>query len=135
MPGAVKIGIAPVATPSKGVLVVFTDEGLRLGDASRTALGPARDLLARVSRAERFTGKAGSALDIVAPAGLKVSRLVFLGIGKDAPKSRDLIKLGGAAMGRIPGSATEATILADLPAGAMTPRQVADVALGLSLRA
>ncbi len=135
MPGAVKLGFGSLAMPSKGVLVAFTGEGLRLGEATRAALGPARDLFVRASRAEHFTGKSGSTLDIVAPAGLKVSRLILIGIGKDAPKPHDFIKLGGIAMGKVPASATEATIWADLPAGLMTPAQAASVALGSALRA
>ena len=135
MPGPVKLGFTRLAMPPAGVLIVFAGEGLRLGEASRKALGPARDLLTRASRPERFTGKTGSSLDIVAPAGLRVSRLIFIGTGKDELRPQDLVKLGGAAMARIPASATEATMFADLPAGPMTPPQAADLALGAALRA
>ena len=38
---------------------------------TRAILGSAADLVARAAKSERFTGKSGSALDIVAPAGLK----------------------------------------------------------------
>jgi leucyl aminopeptidase len=135
MAGAVKLGFAPFASPAKGVLIVFTGEGVRLGDASRRVLGAAGGLLARVARAEGFTGKNGATLDIVAPAGLKVSRLIVIGTGKDALKPRDFMKLGGIAMGKIPASAADAAIIADLPAGAMKPHEAAAVALGLTLRA
>src|SRR5215216_5744991 len=135
MLGAVKIAFAPFAAPAKGVLVVFTDEQLRLGAASRAALGRAGDLLARAGKAERFAGKMGSSLDFVAPADLKAARLIFIGTGKDEPKSSDFIKLGGIAMGKVPPSASEATILADLPGGAMSPEQASEIALGATLRA
>jgi len=135
MPGAVKLEFGRFAAPAKAVLVVFTDEDVRLGEGTRRVLGPVRDLLARVAAAERFRGKSGSSLEIVAPAGLNVARLLVLGTGKDQPKPRDLVKLGGTAMGRIPSSASEAVILADLPGGPMTPEQAADIALGVSLRA
>jgi leucyl aminopeptidase len=134
MAGAGKLGFSPFAMPSKGVLIVFTDENLRLGAATRGVLGSARDLLVRIARAERFAGKSGATLDIVAPAGLKVARLVAVGIGKGELKSRDVVKLGGVAAGKVPGSAAEATIVADLPAAAMTPEQAADLALGATLR-
>src|SRR5262249_51848506 len=135
VPGAWGLACARQGARAKGVLIVFTAEGLRLGEASRAALGSARDLLTRLGRAERFTGKSGSSLDIVAPAGLKVSRLIFIGTGKDAPKPNEFVKLGGMAKGKIRASATEATILADLPGGPMTPDQAADLALGATLRA
>src|SRR5262245_8138746 len=135
MPGAIKLGFGPLAMPTRGVLVMFAGEGLRMGEATRRALGPARDLLARVSRAERFTGKSGTSLDILAPAGLKISRLICIGLGKEDLKPFNLTKLGGIAMGKIPAAATDATILADLPARPMTPAQAAMIALGVTLRA
>ncbi len=135
MPGAPKLDFAPFATPAKGVLVVFCEEGLKWGGAARKLLEPSGDLVARAAAAERFKGKNGSALDIVAPAGLDVSRLVVVGVGKARDlKARDLVKLGGAAMGKIPPTAAEAVIVADLP-GAMKPEAVADVGLGVRLRA
>ena len=63
-------------------------------------LGSAADLVARAAKAERFTGKSGSALDIVAPAGLKATRLIVIGTGKAADrKPQDFVKLGGIAHG------------------------------------
>src|SRR5262245_60563884 len=130
MPDPVKPSFARLALPSAGVLVVFTGEGLRLGEASRAALGSAGDLLARIGRAERFTGKNGAGLDIVAPHGLKVSRLTFIGTGKEELKPYDFNKLGGLVMSKVPAAAGEVTVFADLPGGPMTPAQAADLALG-----
>jgi leucyl aminopeptidase len=135
MAGAIKLGFARFAQPSHGVLVVFTDAGLALGKASRAVLGEAGGLLERIGRAERFSGKSGAALEILAPTGLEVGRLIFIGIGKDELKSLDLLKLGGTVMGKIPSAAREVAVVADLPSGPMTPEQTADLALGVSLRA
>jgi leucyl aminopeptidase len=132
MSDAPKLGFAPFAAPSKGVLVVFSDEGLKLGPAARKVLGG--DLVRQAAAAERFTGKSGSALDIVLPAGLKASRLVVIGIGKEN-EAKDLTKFGGIAMGKIPGQADAATIFAEFPSGALKPDQAADLALGVRLRA
>ncbi|HLH95774.1 MAG TPA: leucyl aminopeptidase [Xanthobacteraceae bacterium] len=136
MSTAVKIEFASFAAPAKGVLIVFCEEGLKLGAAVRKTLAPTGDLVTRAAEADRFTGKNGSALEIIAPAGLDVQRLTILGIGKARDlKEEDLIKLGGIAMGKIPGAATATTILTDLAGGAMKADQVADLALGLRLRA
>src|SRR4051812_30050958 len=92
----------PFATPGKGVLIVFCEEGLKFGPATRKALGPTGNLVQRAAAADRFTGKNGSALDIVAPTGLSVARLTILGVGKAGRlKPQDLVKLGGAAMGKV----------------------------------
>ena len=94
MPGDLKLKFAPLSTPARGVLIVFCEEGLKLGAATRKALAPTDDLLTRAAEAERFKGKNGATLDIVAPAGLTVSRLVVVGVGKPRDlKANDFIKL------------------------------------------
>ncbi len=118
------------------MLILFCEDGLKLGPASRRVLAPSGDLLQRAAAAERFTGKSGSALDIVAPSGLAVSRLIVMGVGKAAKfRSWDLVKLGGAALGRVSASATQITVFAELAGGAMRPEQAADLAHGARLRA
>jgi leucyl aminopeptidase len=136
MATALKLEFAPFTTSPKGVLVVFCEEGLKFGSATRQALAPTGDLIARAAAADRFKGKNGSALDIVVPAGLDVPRLVVLGVGKGRNlKSQDFVKLGGIAMGRIPAAATTATVIADLAGAAIKPDQAADIAFGIRLRA
>ena len=118
MSGALKLEFAPLATPAKGVLVLFCEDGLKFGSAALRAIKPTGDLVTRAAAADRFKGKNGSALDIVAPLGLEATRLVVVGVGKARDlKTRDFVKLGGAVMGRIPAAAGEVTILVDLPGG------------------
>ena len=115
--------------------MVFCDDGLKFGSATAKALGPAAALVARAAKAERFTGKNGAALELPVPEGLKVDRLVVIGAGKVADlKQQDFIKLGGAAMGRLPARAADATIFAELPGGAMRADRAADLAQGVKLR-
>src|SRR5690348_4768055 len=136
MAGGPKLAFAPFSTPFKGVLVVFCDDGLKIGAASRRTLGRAADLVTRAAAADGFKGKSGATLDLVTPADLKATRLVVVGIGKPSDlKPQDFVKFGGVAMGKVPASASEVTILAELPGGAMRPDQVADLALGARLRA
>ena len=136
MTNALKLGFGPFAAPVRGVLIVFCDNGLKFGSATRKALGSAEDLVTRAAKAERFSGKKNSALELVVPAGLKAARLVVLGIGKTSElKPKDFLKLGGLAMGKLPNSASDATVFAELPSGAMKPEQSADLAQGVRLRA
>ncbi len=136
MSGRLKLEFAPVAAPAKGVLVLFCEDGVKFGSAARRALGPTGDLVGRAAAADRFKGKSGSALDLVAPPGLDLSRLVIVGVGKARDlKAQDFVKLGGIAMGKIPAAASEATLIADLPGGAVKPERAADMALGVQLRA
>jgi leucyl aminopeptidase len=134
MPDTLKIGFTPFSR-LKGVLVMFCAEGLKFGSASQKALLPIGDLFRRAAAADHFTGKSGS-LEILAPSGLNVSRLIVVGTGKERDlKDRDLVKLGGVAMGKIPNAASQATIMAELGSGAMKGDQIANLVLGARLRA
>ena len=136
MSDALKLGFGPFAAPAKGVLIVFCDQGLKFGPATRKVLGSAAALVARAAKAERFTGKSGSALELIVPEGLKVDRLAVIGVGKTtAIEPKDFLKFGGLAMGKWPASAAVGSVFAELPGGAMTPQQAADLAQGMRLRA
>ncbi len=131
-----KLGFGPLKAPSKGVLIVFCDDALKIGDATRKLLGKAAELLPQAAKAEHFTGKSGATLDIVLPADLKVSRLTVIGVGKvDGFKSKDFLKLGGATAGKLPNAGGEAVLVADLPSGPLGPDMAADLAAGARLRA
>ncbi len=130
-----RLEFSPLAAPSRGVFVVFCDDSARYGAATRKALGTALELVGRAATTERFKGKLGAALELVAPAGLRASRLVVIGTGKVRDlKARDFVRLGGVAMGKVPPAAGEVTIHADLGNGPMKPDQVAELALGARLR-
>src|SRR5262249_28474874 len=136
MTGAFKVGFGPLAAPAKGVLVVFCDEGLKFGPATRKAMGSAVDQLVRAAKAERFTGKRNSTLELIVPTGLKAERLMIIGLGTPAElKPKDFLRLGGLAMGKLPASASDATVFAEMPGGAMKAEQAADLAQGVRLRA
>jgi leucyl aminopeptidase len=136
MSDAVKVGFVPFSAISRGILVVFCDDMLKFGDAASKALGAAVDLAARVAAANRFKGKSGTTLDILAPQGLKASRLIVVGVGKlSAIKNDDFLKLGGVIAGKLGAGGEAVTVVADLPDGAMKPGQAAEIAAGVRLRA
>src|SRR5262245_45990509 len=98
MTNRLKLEFQPFSATRKGVLIVFCDEGLKFGSAAREVLEPAGNLIERAAASERFKGKNGSTLDIVAPSGLDVPRLVVIGVGKPKDLTTDSwAKLGGIA--------------------------------------
>ncbi len=140
MSDAFKLWFAPFAAPARigasGVLVVFCDDSLKFGPATAKALGAAAGLVARAAKVERFIGKNATALELIVPEGLKVARLVVIGVGNTAGlEHKDLLKLGGFAMGKLPLAAGEGVVFAELPSGALKAEQAADLALGVVLRA
>ncbi|HWX05413.1 MAG TPA: leucyl aminopeptidase [Bradyrhizobium sp.] len=136
MPDAVKVGFVPLSSAPRGILVIFCDDTLKFGAATRKALGSAANLVSRAAATNQFKGKSGSTLDILAPEGLKVSRLVVVGAGKlSGLKDNDFLKLGGVAAGTLRAGSDAVTIIAELPDGAMKPDSAAAVAAGVRLRA
>src|SRR6266852_8174159 len=136
MSDAVKVGFVPFSTAPRGILVIFCDDALKFGPATDKALGDAAGLVKRAAATNQFKGKSGSTLDILAPEGLKASRLIVVGAGKvSAIKANDFLKLGGAAAGKLGAGTGAVMIIAELPDGAMKPEQAVAVAAGIRLRA
>lgn len=136
MPDAVKVGFVPFSAAPRGILVVFCDETLKVGRAASKALGASAAIVKRASAANRFKGKSAATLDILAPEGLKVDRLIVVGAGKaSALKDSDFLKFGGVLAGKIRGAGGAVTIVAELPSEAMSPDQTALFASGIRLRA
>jgi leucyl aminopeptidase len=59
MPDAVKVGFVPFSIAPRGTVVVFCDDSLKLGPATRKTLGAAANLVARAAATNQFKGKSG----------------------------------------------------------------------------
>jgi leucyl aminopeptidase len=126
--------------PDSGTLVTFAGEDLALSHATRNLLGSAADLVGRAATSARFKGKTSSAMDLLAPAGLKAARLLVAGAhpakkpAAGAPPV-DYMSLGGYVMGKANG-AKDILVMFDLPDWAGDPAgAAADFMAGLKLRA
>jgi leucyl aminopeptidase len=134
MPDAVKVGFVPFSAAARGLLVVFCDDSLKFGAATTKALGDAAATIKKAAATSQFKGKSASTLDLLAPEGLKATRLIVIGTGKAGEiKENDLLKFGGVLAGKIKGDAV--TVMAELSSGALTPAQSASIASGVLLRA
>src|SRR5277367_1055373 len=129
MSDAVKVGFVPLSATPRGILVVFCDDALKLGQAARKTLGNAANLVKRAAATNQFKGKKGSTLDILEPEGIKIQRLIVIGTGKPADlKEKDLLNFGGKLAGKLNSGSEAVTVMAELPDGAMEPGQAAAVA-------
>ncbi|QDW39217.1 leucyl aminopeptidase [Bradyrhizobium sp. KBS0727] len=136
MSDAVKVGFVPFSAASRGVLVVFCDDALKFGPATRKALGSAANTVKRAAAANQFKGKSASTLDIPAPEGIKADRLIVVGTGKPADiKAKDFLKFGGVTVGKLNAASEAVTVIAELPDGAMDADAAAAIASGIRLRA
>ena len=127
--------ISFVKTPRKlaGTVVVFVAEDLKLGKTAAT-LGIG-ELVRKAAATAEFKGKVRTTLDLLAPQGTDLDRLLVVGIGKVADVAQvDWIRLGGAVVAAL-GKAKKATVLFERPDGAPAGAAAADFALGAKLRA
>ena len=129
MTDALTVGFVPFSAPAKTVLAVFCDGELKLGPATRKALGPAADLVKRAAAVSAFKGKNGSTIDLLEPEGIKIQRLIVIGTGKPSDlKEKDFLKLGGVLAGKLNAASTEVTVMAEHAGGAFKPGQAAALA-------
>jgi leucyl aminopeptidase len=136
MTDAVKVGFVPFSAAPRGILVVLCDDSLQFGPATRKTLGAAAGLVKRAAETNQFKGKSGSALDILAPEGIKAARLIVMGVGKPKEiKDNDFLKLGGSVAGKLRAGNDAVLIVAELPTGSIGPDQAAAIASGIRLRA
>ncbi len=127
------ISFAKLSVPRAGTAFVLAGDKAALSDAAR-ACDPGEALVRAFSVAE-FTGKSGSALELLAPAGSSLDRIVAIGAGPVAEiDDYGWMKLGGAVAAQLR-NAKEAAIVVDLPDGTVAPAQAAALAGGVLLRA
>lgn len=131
-----KISFAKPGQPAAGAHVVLATTGAKLGAAAQAADVRAGGAISRALKASRFNGELAEIIDILAPAGGKLSRLIVAGIG-DADKA-DSLKfelLGGALAGRFLASGEgQLTLAVDDGFKAGSADAAAALATGLILR-
>ena len=129
-----RIAFAGAGAKVAGTVIVFAGADLTLGPRAE-ALGIA-DLVRRAAAAADYKAKLRSVLDLLAPSGTNLDRLIVIGVGKPAElKEQDWVNLGGAARGAL-GKAKAATVILERPDGQkLAASAAADFALGLKLRA
>ncbi|WP_334174801.1 leucyl aminopeptidase [Pseudoxanthobacter sp.] len=130
------ISFGPVAPSAVRAAVLLTDEASLFGGHAALLDGAAGGGLTRALVAAGFKGRRLATLDLVAPAGLDLDRILVVSIGAADPGELDWLNLGGVIAGRLAEvRATAATIYADV-AGALTvtPAAAAALAAGAVLR-
>jgi len=129
--------VAP-AEVKDGAWVVGAMEGGQLLPAANRADKACGGGLTRALKFSSFTGKAGQFLELVAPGGLKASRILLAGLGKpDAVDEKGLETLGAQIVARLYAAGeTAASIELDVPKGSKVKKAelAAHLAFGARLR-
>lgn len=133
-----KIAFAKPQLPTEGAVVVGVLEGKVLTATALQLDESTGGALTRALNASRFEGKAGQTLTVLAPAGVQLSRVVLVGLGKaDAIDAVAAQAFGGTAAAQVLGTGdAAAAIAADAVDGAkIGPAEfAANVAYGARLR-
>lgn len=126
------IAFAKFAAPKKGSVFVLVADEAGLSDAAR-ACDPAKTL-ERAFPVADFTGKFASLVEVLAPEGTSIERLVAVGAGKGSNlDDYAWLKLGGTIAASFR-KATEVAVVLDLPGAAVSGRQAVQLAAGILLR-
>jgi leucyl aminopeptidase len=134
----VKIDFAAPKMPKSGAVAVGVVEGGKLLPSAASLDQASGGTLTRaIKQAGRFSGKKGQMLELVAPGGLGLSRVVLIGMGKPKDlKDLDFENGGGSLFARLAGTGeTGVTLMVDGEGFALSlADRAARMALGACLR-
>jgi leucyl aminopeptidase len=131
-----EIQFASLSAAPAGALVLLAGQELALAPTARGLDERMKGVLSKAARAADFTGKAKTAIELLAPAGIDAPRLLLIGTGR-AAKELDRLLLGGYALAQISARKCEtASLVAEVPDAGEASGEVfaADLALGALLR-
>jgi leucyl aminopeptidase len=136
MPDELDIQFAPLDAQAAGTLVLLAGPELALAGRARDIDERLGGGVLKAARAAGFTGRAKTAIEILAPAGIDSDRVILVGTGTPT-KDIERVELGGFVFAQINARKGEAaTIVAEVAgheaAGAET--LAADLAQGALLR-
>jgi leucyl aminopeptidase len=132
------IAFTAPALPKEGAAVIFIAEGEKLAGLASELDSRSEGHISRAIKAAKFEGKREQLLDLVAPSGTKLDRIVVAGLGEVKKiTAREIELLGGVIGGALQGAkASAATIIADFPADMAVDQAEAAalIASGVALR-
>ena len=127
-----KISFAEPALPAKGAVVVLVADGKKLSPAAKDLDKRTKGAVKRAIGASKFEGKKGQSLEILAPAGGELDRVLLAGTGKEFGEMEQQA-LGGNVVGKLRNSGSaEVAIVVDTGAKDLIAA-AANVALGARL--
>jgi len=128
-----KISFAELALPKAGAVVLGVVEGNKLSAIGRELDKATDGAVTRALKVSKFKGKAKQLLEIVAPSGGGVSRILLAGLGEKMTPN-DRVNLGGRVLAKLNQSGDgKATFLVDF-GGRDQAGAAADVGFGALLR-
>ncbi|MGO8713113.1 MAG: leucyl aminopeptidase [Rhizomicrobium sp.] len=133
-----QLSFAEMSLSGSGALIVGALEGGALTASAVDADKAVGGALKRAQGITRFTGKLAEIVELLAPAGLKASRILLIGMGKASQFDGAIAeRLAASVVGRLFSSGEKEAVFAlDLPKGARLKADsfAAHLAMGAKLR-
>ncbi|GEQ96875.1 putative cytosol aminopeptidase [Iodidimonas gelatinilytica] len=131
-----KISFSAPKVPTSDALVVFSEKSSAFKGQTAQIDAAMSGALSKAAKTGRFEGETGDLVEVLAPAGLEVSRVVLMGVG-DAAKltATDYEGLGGKIVKHLQASGeAHVTIALDSMEGLAQEDAAAHLAAGMMLR-
>ena len=136
MPLQLEVHFVSLSTAPQGALLLLAGADCALGATAKAYDERTKGMLTRAAHAAEFTGKGKGAIEVLAPAGLEVPRIVLAAASSTA-KDLDRLLLGGYVYAQAAARKGDAaTIVAELadPGSVSADTLAVDLALGALLR-
>lgn len=105
-----KISFANPSLPKTGIVAAAVMEGGALSPSAQALDEALEGALTRAIKAEKYKGKRGETLNIIAPAGSKLDRVFLIGVGKPGELTDTLLQDAGGKIYAAHAAAGKATI-------------------------
>ncbi len=129
-----QIKFHPLTAPKTGNAIVLVGKDKGLGAVAKELDEAAGGAISRAIEIAEFKAAQFKSLEILAPAGTELDRIIVMGLGEEALDEQAMIKLGGAIMGVLKGR-KKASILAEAEGFDFDAAAASVLGMGMKLRA
>lgn len=111
-----QINFASIEMPQSGAAVFFVEKDQPFSGLAAEADTLTSGALSKARDVSRFTGASGQSVEVVAPSGMKVDRVVLIGAGEAADLSESKwVELGGSVYAALANSGSkEASVIVEI---------------------
>ena len=131
-----EIRFSQIDPAAEKTVVLLAQPEFALGPQAKALDKSLGGQLTKAATTGRFTGARKTALEVLAPAGSELDRILLVGCGEgEIGSDQSWTELGGYIMGQLVQRKAQATaVIAETTQGALTPEAMAALGLGAALR-
>lgn len=124
----------PLTKSKTGSTVLFVGKDLTLGPIARDLDEATGGALTRAVEKTEFKADKFKSLEVVAPSGIELDRILLVGLGEEELSENEFASLGGIVMGALKG-AKKASVIVEAEGRTFEAAGASLIAMGMKLRA